>query len=186
MNENRSISPDERALLEQHLTVSVRHFVEALYEFRESIFNRAPEINSWSAAQIGSHVIKSMVYIHQVVTGETSEVQRDPEMYVGELKSIMENGDIKSTSADILMPSPDFLMRTQIRQELTAAMLHLITDISTLNLSVLCKAMQFPQIGCLTRYELISFAIYHIERHTRQLANVLQALQAKDSVTSTE
>lgn len=181
MEENWRISSKQKDLLEQHLKAAIRNFVEGLYAFDEAAFNRIADVNSWSAAQIGSHINKSMQFIHQVVTDKTSQAQRNPAAHIEVLKAMMENMHTKGKSAAQLLPSPDFLTRTSMRNEVTDATQLLAGDIQTLELSSICDAMNFPTVGFLSRYELISFAVFHIERHTRQLAATYAAMQAKNT-----
>jgi hypothetical protein len=48
-----------------------------------------------------------------------------------------------------------------------------------LDLSKTCQGFQLPGSAAFTRAEWIWFAIYHTQRHTRQLKNILEVINGK-------
>jgi len=165
--------------LEADFLATLRHFVEAMYEFDETVFNQALDSNTWSGAELCSHVVKSLEFIHQKVNGIVRPCERNMEEHITVLRQMMEDMDAKGKSAEILLPAPGFKSRTEMRIALTQAAQALLKDIKTLELTALCQDMDFPGLGQLTRYEVICFAAFHMDRHRRQLLTIHHALGEK-------
>lgn len=173
------INEEKTTQLKTLLLDAIKSFVESVYEFNESLFNLMPFEGSWSAAEVGSHVYKSTAFIHEIANGEVTAVNRDPEQFIVPLKQMMEDMNAKGKSATVLLPESRVISRTDIRTDITQIEQLLLKDVQELDLTKLCTAMEFPVIGYLTRFELISFAAFHITRHTMQLQNIHKALQDK-------
>lgn len=174
---NTIITQEEGRHLESLFLGAVRGFVEALYNFSEPEFNRVPFEGSWSAAGVGSHINKSMLYIHQVLTGATSDARRDPKVFIPALRQMMEDMHIKSRSGAALLPDLTFTTRQEVREKLTGTEQLLLLDIQSLNLSKICTALEFPGMGQLSVFELGSFSAFHIIRHRKQLQCIHYSLQ---------
>lgn len=174
-------SENNKRQLESLILDTIRLFVESVYELKESEFNRVPFEGSWSPAEIGSHIKKSLEFIHQIVEGEVVATDRDPGQYIPELKKMMENMTAKSKSATELLPDSTFTFRTEVRNDLTAAEQLFLSDVQNLDLAMICKSMEFPGIGYLTRSELIHFAMFHTARHARQLQNIKNVIQEQNA-----
>lgn len=176
------INEEKTAALESLLLAAVKSFVESMYAFKESAFNVVPFEGSWTAAETGDHINKSMQFIHQIVEGDVIPVKRNPEQYIPALKQMMEDMTAKGKSAAELLPDEKFISRAEMRNELTGTEQLLLNDVRTLDLSLICQAMEFPGVGYLTRFELLSFAAFHVMRHTRQIQNIYKALQENKTV----
>lgn len=173
-----AISTEKIVQLKTMLSEVVRSFVETMYAFKEPEFNRIPMEGIWSAAQVGSHVNKSMRLIHQLVEGKVTPVQRKVDLHIEALRQMMEDMEAKGKSAKELLPGLAFSTRTERRDELTEAQMLLCHDIESKDLSVICDGLDFPGLGQLTRYELINFAAFHIIRHAKQLHAIHKALHS--------
>jgi hypothetical protein len=171
-----SITQEQKSQLETQFLEVVRRFVEAMYDFDETVFNQRIEADTWSAAQVGSHVVKSLAFIHQQVNGAVQMCPRAADENIDVLKRAMEDMSVKGKSAEILRPGAELTSRTRIRIDITNAEQALLKDINGLDLSQECQDMDFPGLGKLTRYELISFAGFHTDRHRKQLLNMHRAL----------
>lgn len=177
-----AINEEKRTALESLLQEAIKSFVESMYAFKESAFNVAPFAGSWTAAETGNHINKSMQFIHQIVEGEVVPVNRNPEQHIPVLKQIMEDMATKGKSAPELLPDERFISRAEMRNDLTETEQLLLGDIRGLDLSLICQAMEFPGVGYLTRFELLSFAAFHVIRHTRQIQNIYKLLQENKTV----
>lgn len=56
---------------------------------------------------------------------------------------------------------------------------NLITSFNTLDLDKTCTMFELPVYGYLSRYEAGVFVIYHTNRHTVQLTNILSMVKSK-------
>ncbi|SEA26563.1 DinB superfamily protein [Arachidicoccus rhizosphaerae] len=174
-----SITQEKIYQLEVQLLEAVRNFVEVLYDFDETVFNQRINADNWSAAQVGCHVVKSLTLIHQLVNGPVEACPRSADENIAILKRGMEDMHVKGKSAEILRPGTEYISRTLIRTATTEAEQALLKDIRDLDLTLVCQGMDFPELGRLTRYELIGFAGFHMDRHRKQLLTIWQSLNKR-------
>lgn len=162
--------------LESLLLESNKNLVEAMYGFKEPELNKVPFEGSWTGGQVCSHVIKCLEFNHQFLNDTSEATKRSLEQHVPALKEMMEDMSAKAQSAPILLPDNTVITRTDISKLLTDGEEKLLYDIRSLDLSSTCTANEFPGIGYVTRYELISFTAFHTKRHAIQLKNIHQVL----------
>lgn len=170
------INEQKSEALEAVLLDAVKSFVESIYMFTESAFNVVPFTGSWTAREVSSHVSKSMRSIHQAIVGNVIPADRDPEQFISVLEQMMKDLSVKREAAARLLPDESPKTRADLRNELTEVEQLLLKDVRGLDLSVICTGMEFPGLGYLTRFELISVAAFHTRRHIRQLQNIYKAL----------
>ncbi|MGI8635699.1 MAG: DinB family protein [Segetibacter sp.] len=72
--------------------------------FPEEEFNASPATNSWSAAQVCEHVIKSNKAIAQAMNSEGKTTEREPDQRVLELKELFLNFTAKFQSPESVLP----------------------------------------------------------------------------------
>lgn len=164
---------------EQLINDSINRLAQTIDIFNESNFNQAPFDGSWTAAQTSEHIIKSLIFIHQIVHDETGPTSRNPEEYIPLLKEIMENMAVKRQAAPNLIPGKEPMPLQEIQNKLLKCQKELLTDARELDLSATCKTSEFPNIGMITRAELLCFSAFHTQRHTRQINNIYKLLLKK-------
>lgn len=158
--------------LEHLFRKTVQHLSETIDSFSEANFNTIPFAESWTPAQVAEHALKSFALIHQTVNGSVTDTTRNPEEHIGFLKKIMEDMNMKTKSAANILPGDRPLSRSTVKEELSKCAINLIEDIRQLDLSQTCMAFEFPGLGYITRYEMLSFAAFHAQRHIHQLKNI--------------
>jgi hypothetical protein len=151
--------------------------LQTVSSFSEEEFNEIPFDGSWTAAQVADHLRKSLKGTGKILYGEVRQTERKLDENVEGLKSIFLNFDIKFKSAESILPSEKPLGKPFIYQNLKEASEVISKAINTLDLSFTCP-VPFPKMGELTRYEWISLATFHIQRHIRQLKNIKEHLEA--------
>src|SRR5690606_11836193 len=103
--------------LAQLLSDAVQQLTTTVFSFSEADFNRVPFSGSWTGAQVTAHVIKSSVFIHQIINGATEHTLRNPETHIPYLSDLMANMDVKGISAANLLPGDQPLSRRVIQVE---------------------------------------------------------------------
>jgi hypothetical protein len=155
---------------------TAKDLLETISSFNEKEFNEIPFAGSWSAAQVADHVRKSLKGTINALHGEVEPSEREPDEHVEKLKSIFLNFDIKMQSPEFILPSEQPLQKDTVYQNLKEITDTISKAINTLDLSF-TSTITFPNSGQLTRYEWVSFATFHTQRHIRQMKNIKKHLE---------
>ena len=144
--------------------------------FDDVNFNTIPFEGSWTGGQVAEHVLMSLTFVANAVSGPAVATERNPEEHVKQLGDIFLNMDIKMKSPDFIIPTTD----PKNKQDLTRSLIEKLDAIKevakTKDLLETCTSFEMPGLGKLTRVEFISFAIFHTKRHINQLNNILKHL----------
>jgi hypothetical protein len=140
----------------------------------ENIINTVPYRNSWTAAQLATHINKSNKAIGQALNMEGKVVERDPGARIGELKSMFLNFDIKFKSPEFIRPEVANYQKAIVVSDLKKSIEQLRT---AGHKTVLTEIINLPAFGEITKLELLYFVLYHTQRHIHQLKNILSVLQ---------
>jgi hypothetical protein len=140
--------------------------------------NMVPFNGSWTAAQVGEHLLKSYGII-EVFRGTTTPTERPVDEKVSELKSVFLNYEIKMESPEFILPSEETINKNELLkglEEQTKAIVNFILD---KDLSLTCLDFEFPYQGHLTELEWVHFLYYHTQRHLNQLEKIKAALKVE-------
>lgn len=165
--------------LADQLDQTMAKLTETLAAFDAHSFNTIPFEGSWTAGQVADHVYKSVANIGRVLNGNTKPADRDPWQIKPLLDQVFLNYDKKLQSPDFILPGNGPFSKDSFISLFRIVACDISGAIKELDLSLLCLDFQFPTVGCLTRQELIYFAIVHTQRHTHQLHKILSALSAE-------
>jgi hypothetical protein len=130
--------------------------------------------NSWTAAQLASHVTKSNKAIAQALNMEGKTAERNPGERVEELKAMFLNFTTKFQSPEFIRPKQDSYQKDTLISDLKKSVEQLKELRGKINLS---EIISLPAFGEITKFELLHFVLYHTQRHIHQLRNIFQALK---------
>lgn len=151
---------------------------QLLHSFNQSALNVIPFEGSWTAGQVGEHVVKSQLMIAGLLYGKTNVPQRNPYEKKETLKGIFLNFSTKMTSPEFILPSAKSKQKEELISQLKTGYDKITNVIQSLNLTEICLEFALPGLGEMTRAEWIYFIIYHTQRHIHQLENISQKLPA--------
>lgn len=151
--------------------------LKTISSFNENIFNKVPFEGSWTAAQVADHVAKSLAGAAKTLYGDVKPTQRKPDEQVERLRSIFLNFEIKMQSPEFILPAIIPLEKAAVYQRLKEVTGTISKATKTLDLSF-TSTIPFPKSGELTRYEWVSFSIFHTQRHIRQLKKIKEHFKA--------
>lgn len=157
---------------------TTRNLLQTLSSFRQENINLIPFEGSWTAAQVAEHLRMSNGFIAALLCGTMKPANRPPDQNIARIKAAFLNFDIKMESPDFILPKPGPYDQEKLVSAMEAIMTKISEGAQTLDLSATHVDLAFPVLGELTRLEMIWFVIYHTQRHTHQLKNILQALNA--------
>lgn len=141
----------------------------------EERMNRIPFAGSWTAAQLGEHLLKSYQSI------DLSRVRATPSQRPSGQKSAQIDGvfldfTTKYQPPDSIVPSTDRISGRNLLERLRRATDGIAAYVSGNDLAVTCREFEVLGFGELTAEEWIHFLTAHSKRHIRQLRNILSHL----------
>lgn len=152
--------------------------LKAVSSFSEEQLNTVPFEGSWTAGQVTEHLLKSKSGIPQLLSGATKSTEREPDEKVEIIKSIFLDFNSKFKSPDFVLPSDAPHEKQALLNSLKKTWMEINKAANSLDLSEICTSFPFPQLGELTRWEWMNFAIVHTQRHTRQLKNIFEKFES--------
>ena len=150
--------------------------IDSLSLFSEKEINMIPFEGSWTAAQVGEHLLKSGKGIMNVLTGKTEPTERNPLEQVVMIESIFLDFTKKAQSAKSLWPSEDDKNKKELLAALQSMMEQLKRTASETDITLTCLDYPFPTLGNFTRYEWMVFVICHTKKHTHQIDNIHRSI----------
>ena len=164
-------------LLEMEETAS--KLLQTVSAFPHEQFNSIPFEDSWTAAQVSDHILKSVSGVWEMFYTPTKPTDRPADRKAEAIKAMFLDFETKMKSPEFVLPGNSPMEKETLVNALEKIMAKLVSAIKTLNLSETCTAFELPGFGEFTRAEWAWFAIYHTQRHTRQLKNIRELLLKK-------
>lgn len=158
--------------------------LHALSLFNEEELNTVPFEGSWTAGQVGEHLLKSGSGLTQILLGNTEPAKRPVDEKVKAIESIFLDFTKKARSAKAIWPSNEPKEKKKLISALKESMDEIRQTADSLNLSQTCMDFPFPTLGEFTRWEWISFVICHTIRHTYQIENIYKKICDKKTAKS--
>jgi uncharacterized protein YndB with AHSA1/START domain len=155
--------------------------LQALSLFNEEEFNTIPFEGSWTAGQVGEHLLKSAPGIIKILLGNTEPTTRPVDEKVKTLEFIFLDFTKKAKSSKSIWPSDDHKEKEKLIGDLKAIMEE-IENTLLLDLSPTCTDFPFPTLGEMTRWEWINFVMCHTKKHTWQIQNIYKSIKDKQAV----
>ena len=139
-----------------------------------SIINTIPFEDSWTAAQLATHVTKSNKAIVQGLIMEGKPAERNPGERVQELKELFLDFTIKMKSPEFILPTQKTCNKEMILADLKKSIEQLKESGNKVNLS---EAISHRAFGEITKFELLHFVLHHTQRHIHQLKEIIKTLK---------
>lgn len=150
--------------------------LKTINSFTQESFNKVPFEGSWTAGQVSDHLYQSDSGALMTLDGKSAPTERDPEANIETLKGIFLNFNEKFESPEFILPGDGPHNREKYAKDFGETFDGLIKFAEREDLSITCADFPFPMVGELTRFEWLSFACYHTQRHTRQMKNIHEKL----------
>lgn len=160
----------------QQFETATNLYIEVLTSFSEEEINRVPYEGSWTAAQVTDHLFKSDNGILKALYGPTQPANRPVDENVANIKAVFLDFTTKLKSPDFIIPDNVSHDKQTLIGAFKSVRELLGKAIKTLDLSATCS---MAVLGELTRFELISFVIYHTQRHTNQILKISKLTNVK-------
>ena len=158
--------------------------LQALSSFNEEELNTIPFEGSWTAGEVGEHLLKAGSGLTQLLLGNTQPANRPQDKNVKAIESIFLDFTKKAKSAQAICPSNEPKDKKKLIGSLKETMDDIRQTADLLDLSLACMDFPFPTSGEFTRWEWISFVICHTIKHTYQIENIYKTMCDKKTVRS--
>jgi DinB superfamily len=152
-------------------------FLNLVSSVDEQDINIVPFEDSWTVAQLATHVIKSNKAIVQALEMEGKPCNRNADERTGELKKIFLDFTVKFQSPEFIVPEKKEYKKNAVVAQLENSIGQLKQLQTKANLS---EIITLPAFGELTKFEILYFVLVHTQRHFRQLKNILSIINKKN------
>jgi hypothetical protein len=142
----------------------------------EILLNKTSSLESWGMAQVGEHLLKSFD-LDGILNGATEKPTRDFDEKVATFRAVFENDEIKMSSPEAILPKEGKINKEILLESLQQKINEIKKVIETKDLSELCLNYAIPEYGPFTRWEWITFAIVHTDRHVRQMKRIFEKVK---------
>lgn len=150
--------------------------IEMFATLDEREINSIPFKDSWTAAQLMMHIIKSINAMAKVLGMKSGPAARSSDERVPELKKIFLDFSTKLKSPGFIVPENETYDKETTILELEASVSELKENAEKSNLDEITDKLP---LGPITKLEILHFVLYHTTRHLHQLEKICDALKAK-------
>jgi hypothetical protein len=165
----------------RELEQTTRDLLQAIAAFDQQTLNIVPFEGSWTAGQVSEHLLKAESGIPEVLTGPVMSATRPIDQMVPMIESVFLDFTTKMKTPEFILPSDGPHDRQVLLNGFEFVRITMQKLASTQDLTQVCTSFPFPQMGELTRWEWLNFALCHSKRHTRQLKNIYQHIRLSSS-----
>lgn len=158
---------------------TIKELTGMLEDFNGKQLNKHPFPNSWTAGQVGDHLLKSYGS-WEIFKGETALADRAYDENCEALSKLFLDFNIKliAEPSDAIYPSDGYIGKEGLILNIQTISDRIISFSSRHDLRVLCLDFEFPTFGHITRYEWLHFYIVHTKRHIKQLTKIFNILNS--------
>jgi hypothetical protein len=172
LDTEKVLAHDRRELLDE-LQPTFYDLIDTLDSFSQEELNIIPFEKSWTAGQVGGHILKAVKGIPDHQTEKAERVYNEQAIPI---KKMFLDFTVKFKSPEFVLPESKNYDRNYLLNELKRIKEAPVKTIETKDLHALCLDFELPPFGYLTRYEWLKFIFYHAQRHIHQLKNIYQTL----------
>jgi uncharacterized damage-inducible protein DinB len=163
-------NPDRAALVLARFNAAQNDLVAVLRELPPAAAEDRPDLDVWSAAQIGWHVALANDWFAGVLTGATPMAEPAPSGFRESLQSLALPDKMKTFPS---LEPPAIVGRDSALEKLRASGQHMAKAIASLTAERGGAYTVTLPYGTLSLFELADFAAGHITRHIGQIERTI-------------
>ncbi|MEO6452453.1 MAG: DinB family protein [Ginsengibacter sp.] len=156
---------------------AVSELVSLMSSLDENQINSVPYQDSWTAAQLLTHVTKSTNGMAKAMLMESKPAKRDPGEKILHLKNAFLDFSSKMESPDFIVPGEGPYGKQAVINEINKSFQQFKEDTNKANLTDIVKGLP---LGEITKLEILHFVLYHTQRHLHQMKKIYDALKMKE------
>jgi hypothetical protein len=144
--------------------------------FKEEQINIIPYEGSWTAGQVGEHIVKSISNLPKFFNHTIEVTTRPADEHCKFIIDLFLDFNSKMNAPEFILPLEKYHDKGKLLESFKLLEQQMLDAIETLDLTMTCKSFEFPGVGYLTRLEWLTFFIVHTKRHTHQLNTIYGVL----------
>lgn len=156
------------------LDEAMRETVTFIKSANENSINRIPFKGSWTAAQTARHLVKAGADMPNLFSAQAPASNRQPDERAAELKDLLLNFEIKMESPEFIIPEDKSYTKEELINDTEKTRRETMEVLATANLGEIPELQEGNPLKDYTKLELLHFAVYHTQRHNRQIKNILE------------
>lgn len=160
------------ALLQQSIRHTFNDLTGLLAGLDQEQIDRKP-VQGWSAGQATEHIIKASSGMTGLFNGPAEPAQRPSDAQIQPLRELFLDRSIKMQSPDFILPTDDAHPKAEMIDTLKGISTELEGLADTMDLDLICSVPEFPGFGLLSRREWLNFVLFHTQRHTEQVRDIV-------------
>ncbi|WP_417352203.1 DinB family protein [Flavobacterium alkalisoli] len=145
---------------------------QLLDSFSQADINTVPFKDSWTAAQVGCHLLKSETGIDGLFYTPTKKADRKPDENIDELKKIFLDYSLKFKSPDFILPEDKIYDKEELIGSLKEVKTKITEAAKNADLDEIAPLPQGHPFEGYTKLEMVHFLAYHTTRHNLQIQNI--------------
>jgi hypothetical protein len=149
---------------------------QLLLTIDSNLWDKNPAENSWSVGQVMEHILKANSGLKNLVTENVIETDRPIDEKIPVIKSVFLDFSTKLYAPDFIIPTETVHDRQKQLDKVKVLKNETASLIGSLDLSKTCMGFELPVFGYLTRLECILFTLFHAQRHTNQIKNIITVI----------
>lgn len=157
------------------LEPTFKELIEILSSLTEEQLNTIPFKGSWTAAQVGDHLLQSYG-VAETMNGKVARTERPADANVKQIEAIFLDFSTKLQSPEFIIPTNDHINKEKLIKDLSGKAGEILHTVKTQDLTLTCLDFELPGTGTLTRLEWACFVYCHTARHIHQLKKISQAV----------
>lgn len=146
--------------------------ISLLESLTKEQLNSVPFEGSWTAAQVGRHIYKSIKGTHEMLQKPMPVPDRNPLKRTQEFKDILLDFDLKMESPDFLIPENETYYGGQLIASINEVKGEVLPVVATANLEEEAPLAEGHPLKGSTKLEILHFLTYHSVRHNRQIEKI--------------
>lgn len=172
----------EKQEISDLLKAGKEELLTLLESISENNINKIPFKDSWTAAELADHLVKSTSSFSKLLKNKVEDTPADFPDRVENIKDVMLDFDKKFQAPEFIIPKKNNCKKDKLLITLNSLFEDLINSVSSLDLSKTCTLFEMPGVGKVTRREAVWFVIYHTQQHNHQLKNIIRILKERSDV----
>lgn len=151
--------------------------VALLESFSQEELNKVPFEGSWTAAQVGRHIYKSLEGTDQLFGATGEPTDRPADQQAEQFKELMADMDNKMQSPEFIIPEDKEYGKQELIQSLKDVKQTAVDAGNSNNLETVPHLDEGHPLKGVTKLELVHFMAYHTQRHNHQIAKIRGIVQ---------
>jgi hypothetical protein len=157
----------------QEIDDTISQYIDRISILDNDQINEIPYENSWTAAQLCNHILKSTAGIVQAMKTDGTPTEKNSTEKIAGLKNIFLDVSNKFQSPKEIVPDDGPFEKQKTIDDLTTCFKDLDFYSGNTHLN---EEMDGGPLGPITKYELLHFVLYHSQRHLRQMKRIYEAV----------